>query len=118
MSDSDGEKPVRPGETFDPSVYGHPEAGDVVVSVDHGADSELQRLLSTRHITMIALGSSIGMGLWLGSGTSLASGGPAGIFIGCKQRSSAQPAKGKSRADGEFRHPEWFDDLVCRTFSR
>jgi amino acid permease len=31
---------------------------------------------------MIALGSSIGMGLWLGSGTSLASGGPASIFIG------------------------------------
>ncbi|KAI7263690.1 amino acid transporter [Hortaea werneckii] len=82
MSDSDGEKPVKVGETFDPKAYGHPEEGDVVVSVDHGADSELQRLLSTRHITMIALGSSIGMGLWLGSGTSLASGGPAGIFIG------------------------------------
>ncbi|KAF2191150.1 amino acid transporter [Zopfia rhizophila CBS 207.26] len=31
---------------------------------------------------MIALGSSIGMGLWLGSGKSLASGGPAGIFLG------------------------------------
>ncbi|KAF2645122.1 hypothetical protein P280DRAFT_487584 [Massarina eburnea CBS 473.64] len=49
---------------------------------DHGAETELQRLLSTRHVTMIALGSSIGMGLWLGSGTSLASGGPAGIFLG------------------------------------
>jgi amino acid transporter len=31
---------------------------------------------------MIALGSSIGMGLWLGSGTSLRNGGPAAIFIG------------------------------------
>jgi amino acid transporter len=31
---------------------------------------------------MIALGSSIGMGLWLGSGTSLTNGGPAAIFIG------------------------------------
>ncbi|KAI2602440.1 amino acid permease/ SLC12A domain-containing protein [Hypoxylon sp. NC1633] len=49
---------------------------------DYGADTELKRLLSTRHLTMIALGSSIGMGLWLGSGTSLASGGPAGIFLG------------------------------------
>ncbi|KAI1375075.1 amino acid permease/ SLC12A domain-containing protein [Hypoxylon crocopeplum] len=49
---------------------------------DHGADTELKRSLSTRHLTMIALGSSIGMGLWLGSGTSLASGGPAGIFLG------------------------------------
>ncbi|KAL5337466.1 amino acid permease/ SLC12A domain-containing protein [Aspergillus crustosus] len=49
---------------------------------DHGADTELQRMLSTRHLTMIALGSSIGMGLWLGSGTSLRNGGPAAIFIG------------------------------------
>ncbi|KAF1959784.1 hypothetical protein CC80DRAFT_439841 [Byssothecium circinans] len=31
---------------------------------------------------MIALGSSIGMGLWLGSGKSLASGGPAALFLG------------------------------------
>ena len=53
-----------------------------IVTEDHGADSELQRRLSTRHITMIALGSSIGMGLWLGSGTSLTSGGPASIFLG------------------------------------
>lgn len=52
--------------------------------VDHGADSELQRRLSSRHITMIALGSSIGMGLWLGSGTSLINGGPAALLIGCK----------------------------------
>ncbi|RYP74765.1 hypothetical protein DL771_002829 [Monosporascus sp. 5C6A] len=43
----------------------------------HGADNELERLLSTRHVTMIALGSFIAMGLWLGSGTSLTSGGPA-----------------------------------------
>ncbi|KAL1847139.1 hypothetical protein Daus18300_014042 [Diaporthe australafricana] len=49
---------------------------------DHGADSELQRRLGSRHITMIALGSSIGMGLWLGSGTSLINGGPAALLIG------------------------------------
>lgn len=52
--------------------------------VDHGAESELQRRLSSRHVTMIALGSAIGMGLWLGSGTSLANGGPAALFIGCR----------------------------------
>ncbi len=56
--------------------------GDNYISADHGADTELKRLLSTRHITMIALGSSIGMGLWLGSGTSLRTGGPAAIFLG------------------------------------
>lgn len=55
--------------------------GDVFVH-DSGADTELRRILSTRHLTMIALGSSIGMGLWLGSGTSLIRGGPAGIFLG------------------------------------
>lgn len=52
--------------------------------IDHGAESELQRRLGSRHITMIALGSSIGMGLWLGSGTSLINGGPAALLIGCK----------------------------------
>ncbi|KAK5175825.1 uncharacterized protein LTR77_000965 [Saxophila tyrrhenica] len=78
MSDSDVEKKTEyPDEkAFD---HGHGQVGFVD---DHGADSNLQRRLSTRHITMIALGSSIGMGLWLGSGSSLASGGPAGIFIG------------------------------------
>ncbi|KAF2719641.1 hypothetical protein K431DRAFT_339953 [Polychaeton citri CBS 116435] len=50
--------------------------------ISHGADSELQRRLGSRHITFIALGSSIGMGLWLGSGSSLSKGGPAAIFIG------------------------------------
>ncbi|KAI0001397.1 amino acid permease/ SLC12A domain-containing protein [Xylariaceae sp. FL0662B] len=58
-------------------------AGDIRIDdADHGADTQLRRLLSTRHLTMIALGSSIGQGLWLGSGLSLASGGPAGIFLG------------------------------------
>ena len=56
--------------------------GEVFRSGDYGAETELQRTLTTRHVTMIALGSSIGMGLWLGSGKSLASGGPAGIFLG------------------------------------
>lgn len=85
MSTSDAEKiPHHSTEqAFDGSnsddQHGH---GEVLFVDDHGAESELQRRLSTRHITMIALGSSIGMGLWLGSGTSLASGGPAAIFLG------------------------------------
>lgn len=65
-----------------PSFVGDPYSEDNGDSGDHGADTELKRSLSTRHLTMIALGSSIGMGLWLGSGTSLANGGPAGIFLG------------------------------------
>jgi amino acid transporter len=49
---------------------------------DHGASSQLQRKLNTTHIIMISIGSSIGMGLWLGSGKSLAMGGPASLFLG------------------------------------
>ena len=67
------------GDSSDKNDHGH---GEVRFIDDHGAESELQRRLSTRHITMIALGSSIGMGLWLGSGSSLASGGPAAMFLG------------------------------------
>ena len=79
MSDSDTEKKI---EYLNEKGFDSAGQGDVLVADDYGADSELQRRLSTRHITMIALGSSIGMGLWLGSGTSLTSGGPASIFIG------------------------------------
>lgn len=50
--------------------------------VDHGADTTLHRSLGSRHLTMISLGSAIGMGMWLGSGTSLSNGGPASLFIG------------------------------------
>ncbi|KAL4947212.1 amino acid permease/ SLC12A domain-containing protein [Aspergillus filifer] len=51
-------------------------------TIDHGAETQLHRSLGTRHLTMIALGSAIGMGMWLGSGKSLANGGPASLFIG------------------------------------
>jgi amino acid transporter len=78
---SDIEKKTSPGVEDAHSSHS-PTSGDVYTTEDHGADSQLHRNLSTRHITMIALGSSIGMGLWLGSGTSLRNGGPAGIFIG------------------------------------
>jgi len=78
---SDTTEKTSPGESEVRSSHS-PTSGDVYVTEDHGAESELHRNLSTRHITMIALGSSIGMGLWLGSGTSLTNGGPAGIFIG------------------------------------
>lgn len=56
------------------------EEGEIVVEDDQ--EYHLKRTLRSRHIFMIAIGSSIGMGLWLGSGSSLASGGPAAIFIG------------------------------------
>lgn len=76
------ESPAEKDVTLSQPSHEHDlSSGDVV---DHGAESELQRRLSSRHVTMIALGSSIGMGLWLGSGTSLSNGGPAALFLGCK----------------------------------
>ncbi|KAI0695928.1 dicarbixylic amino acid permease [Cytidiella melzeri] len=42
----------------------------------------LQRGLSARQISMIALGGAVGTGLIIGSGTALVRGGPLGIFLG------------------------------------
>ncbi|KAJ3565537.1 hypothetical protein NP233_g7567 [Leucocoprinus birnbaumii] len=41
----------------------------------------LQQKMKPRHLTMIAVGGSIGTGLFVGSGSALAVGGPAGVLI-------------------------------------
>ncbi|WWC85154.1 uncharacterized protein L201_000011 [Kwoniella dendrophila CBS 6074] len=41
----------------------------------------LQQKMKPRHLQMIAVGGSIGTGLFVGSGNALASGGPAGILL-------------------------------------
>ncbi|KAM0755033.1 AAT family amino acid transporter [Meredithblackwellia eburnea MCA 4105] len=45
-------------------------------------DGTVHRDLKARHLQMIALGGTIGTGLFLGAGGSYAQGGPAGIFLG------------------------------------
>ncbi|KAK6064259.1 amino acid permease [Seiridium cupressi] len=52
------------------------------ISEEHRIQSDrLRRSLSARQVQMIAIGGTIGTGLFLGTGKSLATGGPASILI-------------------------------------
>lgn len=44
-------------------------------------DSKLQKDLKERHMIMIALGGTIGTGLFLAAGQALSSAGPAGALV-------------------------------------
>jgi len=46
-----------------------------------GDTSRLNRDLQGRHMQMIAIGGAIGTGLFIGSGSALATGGPAALLI-------------------------------------
>jgi yeast amino acid transporter len=43
--------------------------------------NQLNKTLKPRHLNMIAIGGSIGAGLFVGSGSALATGGPAALII-------------------------------------
>jgi amino acid transporter len=64
-----------------------PRTGQPVVGFDHAAAAErtansgLARKLKGRHMQMIAIGGSIGTGLFVTSGAALAGGGPAALII-------------------------------------
>jgi amino acid transporter len=68
-----------PGTTGGQVVAGADNVGDLEKTL---ADNPmLQQKMKPRHLTMIAVGGSIGTGLFVGSGNSLSIGGPAGILI-------------------------------------
>lgn len=67
-------------------------AGDVENGMGHGhevringvpvpGEEKVQRTLKPRHLSMIALGGSIGTGLFVGSGGALSTGGPVGVWL-------------------------------------
>lgn len=64
-------------QVIDPEKY--PGVSEVVVSHD---TSRLDRRLKGRHMQMIAIGGAIGTGLFIGSGSALATGGPLALIIG------------------------------------
>lgn len=45
------------------------------------AEDKLRRALSPRQVQMIAIGGTIGTGLFLGTGKSLATGGPGALVL-------------------------------------
>ncbi|BGP27025.1 amino acid transmembrane transporter [Rhodotorula toruloides] len=72
--EKDGTAKVEPER-----VYGGKEAQD---EDDLGPQNGVKRKLKARHLQMIALGGTIGTGLFVGAGSALATGGAAGIFLG------------------------------------
>lgn len=75
-SSTEREKPSPERSGGLPANRDH-EAGSVNIDQSHA----LKRKLTARHLSMIALGGALGIGLIIGTGPALARGGPAAILI-------------------------------------
>ena len=75
----------------DPHQNGSPRSEITKIAEEDGSEAvpghrivtadKLARRLSARQVQMIAIGGTIGTGLFLGTGKSLATGGPASMLI-------------------------------------
>ena len=72
-------------KTSDGKVLDHSTRSDQPMDTEEGQHrvqaDRLRRSLSARQVQMIAIGGTIGTGLFLGTGKSLATGGPASMLI-------------------------------------
>ncbi|PWN47070.1 hypothetical protein IE53DRAFT_382405 [Violaceomyces palustris] len=83
MSSSVEEKPHQVGEKPEAAISS--EDGNSALSFrgeEKKQEAGLKRDLKPRQISMIAIGGALGTGLVIGSGSGLANGGPASLFIG------------------------------------
>lgn len=71
----------KPDPTATITPAGTVGADGKVVQTDKQQTDQLSHSLKGRHLQMIAIGGSIGTGLFVGSGSALANGGPASIVI-------------------------------------
>ncbi|PYH91379.1 hypothetical protein BO71DRAFT_286459, partial [Aspergillus ellipticus CBS 707.79] len=75
----------------------------------------LQKTLSSRHLTMIAIGGSISMGLWLGSGTSLKNEGPVAIVLGYALAGSISIGEMAIMYPLPSAFVQWTEKFICRS---
>ncbi|KAM0747083.1 hypothetical protein T439DRAFT_306025 [Meredithblackwellia eburnea MCA 4105] len=85
MSNTDPEKGITSHqgwrESKDSPVSDVPTADATLNPTASSSGEHLKRGLSARQVSMIAIGGTIGSGLFLGTGRSLATGGPASLLI-------------------------------------
>ncbi|KAL2452060.1 putative amino-acid permease P7G5.06 [Exophiala dermatitidis] len=96
MAHLDDEKHVAPdegspgpheiGRDIDPEKLNDPKmqklAGEITYADEMDPHNPLAQKLRSRHMQMIAIGGSIGAGLFVGSGGALRTGGPGSVLLG------------------------------------